>query len=132
MKDSLAAIAATFPNGFHDAFLRRLVLDFAEQRATLTLNVWVGDLDAKTEAEREAYRFVTIDIMGLLWCITEPPDAGARHDGKGLWIDAGPVSTLKEKPRLPAVPDDAFVWWIFIRDWNGFIYIGGTDARLVD
>jgi hypothetical protein len=64
MKTALETIAATLPNGFHDAFLRRLVLDFAEQRATLTLNVWVGDLHAKTDAEREAYRPVTVNILG--------------------------------------------------------------------
>ncbi len=131
MKDSLAAIAAELPNGFHDAFLRRLSLDFSERRATLTLDVWVGDLHAKTETEREAYRPITVNIHGLLWCITEAPESmNLRDDGKGLWIDAGPVSSLKEPRRIPAVPDDAFAWWVFVREWNAFIYIAGTDAAL--
>lgn len=51
---TLEDIAAELPNGFHDAFLRRLTLDYADRRATLALNVWVGDVAAMTAAEREA------------------------------------------------------------------------------
>jgi hypothetical protein len=127
---TLEDIAAELPNGFHDAFLRRLTIDYASRRATLALNMWVGDVAATTDAEREAYRPVTVTISGLLWCIIEPPGVNSQGDADGLWIDAGPVSGLKNKPTIPAVPDDAFAWWIFVREWNAFIYVAGTDASL--
>jgi hypothetical protein len=127
---TLETIAAELPNGFHDAFLRRLTIDYADRRATLALNVWVGDVAVTTDAEREAYRPVTVTISGLLWCIIESPAENGHGDDDGLSIDAGPLSSLKNKPTIPAVPDDAFAWWIFVREWNAFIYIAGTDASL--
>jgi hypothetical protein len=127
---TLEDIAAELPNGFHDAFLRRLTIDYADRRATPVLNVWVGDVAATTDAEREAYRPVTITISSLLWCIIESPRAERDGDADGLWIDAGPVSSLKSKPAIPTVPDDAFAWWTFVRERNAFIYIAGTDASL--
>src|SRR2546422_11230596 len=69
---TLESIAAELPNGFHDSSLRRVVVDYVDRRATLALNVWVGDLKAATDAEREAYRSIDVTISGLLWCIIEP------------------------------------------------------------
>ena len=125
---TLESIAAELPNGFHDSSLRRVVVDYVDRRATLALNVWVGDLKAATDAEREAYRSIDVTISGLLWCIIEPPRTTDYRSADGLWIDAGPVSNLKNKPAIPTVPDDAFAWWIFVREWNAFIYVAGTDA----
>ena len=127
---TLDDIAAELPNSFHDAFLRRFTIDYADRRATLALNVWLGDVAATTDAEREAYRPVTVTISGLVRCIIESPREKGQGDADGLWIDAGPVSSLKIKPAIPAVPDGAFAWWIFRRQWNSFIYIAGTDASL--
>ena len=125
---TLEDIAAELPNGFHDAFLRLLAVDYVDRRATLGLNVWVGNLDAATDAEREVYRPVTVIISGLLWCIIEAPETTDYPGVDGLWIDSGPVSSLKNTPAIPTVPDDVFAWWIFVREWNAFIYIAGTDA----
>jgi len=129
MQTALDQIAASFPNGFHDAFLQRLVLDYVGRQATLTLDLWVGDLSATAEAAREAHQTVTINILGLLWCIVEAPEGDERR-AEGLWIDAGPVTSLEERPPLPHVPDNAFAWWFFVRDWNAFIYIAATDAAV--
>jgi hypothetical protein len=121
----LEGIAGDWPNGLHDAFLRTLTIDCAARRATLALNVWVGDLDAESEAEREAYRPLTLTISGLRWCIIESPESGDDATDKGLWIDAGPLSDLQDKPTVPSVPADAVAWWIFVREWNAFIYLAG-------
>jgi hypothetical protein len=123
-------IAAELPNGFHDALLRTLKVDYVSRRATLELRVCVGDPDAPTEIEREAYRPLTLSISGLLWCVVEPPKSVAGKSGDELWIDAGPVSSLKEKPAIPAVPANAFAWWIFVHEWNAFMYIAGSEASL--
>jgi hypothetical protein len=52
---SLGEIAATLPNGFHDAEVRSCSLDFQERTASFELNVWVGNMEASPE-ERELYR----------------------------------------------------------------------------
>jgi hypothetical protein len=63
----LEGVAGEWPNGLHDAFLRTLTIDYASRRATLSLQVWVGDPNADAEVEREAYRPLTLTISGLLW-----------------------------------------------------------------
>jgi hypothetical protein len=123
--------ASQLPNGFHDAFLRRLSVNYTERTLTLDVDFCYGDPDGSSEAEREAYRRGEVVISGLVWCIIEPPAAQpTAMRSEGAWIDAGPVSDLKKKPALPEVPAGAFLWWLFNRDSNSFIYIAATDASL--
>ncbi len=124
----LEGVAGEWPNGLHDAFLRTLTIEYESRRATLVLQVWVGDPDADTEVEREAYRPLTLTISGLLWCIIESHESLGETANKGLWIDAGRLSDLENKPAVPAVPTDAVAWWIFVREWNAFIYLAGRAA----
>ena len=32
--------------------------------------------------------------------------------------------------KLPSIPDNAFVNWIFVSDWNAFIYVAAQEATL--
>jgi len=121
-------VTADWPNGLHDALLRTLTIDYTSARATLALNIWVGDPSAATEADREAYRAVTLTISGLLWCIIESPTSQDEVPADGLWIDGGLLSDLKEKPSVPTVPADAIALWLYVREWNSFIYIAGREA----
>jgi len=97
---TLDTIAAQLPNGFHDALLRCIAVDYVDRRATLALNVCVGDPDGETDAQREAYRPAIVIISGLFWCIVEAPETNDELSD-GLWIDAGPMSTLKRKAPIP-------------------------------
>jgi hypothetical protein len=107
---TLDAVARQLPSGFHDTFLRRLAIDYVKQQAVLDLSVSVGDPDATSHEEREAYRRAQVVISDFIWCIIEPSADKERTCAEGRWIDAGPVNTLKTKPALPEVPDGAFVW----------------------
>jgi len=127
---TLDDVVAELPNGLHDAFLRTLTIDYAARRATFTLRVWVGDPHAVIDAEREAYRPATIRISGLLWCIIESPERIDGLTAEELWIDAGPLTDLKKRPAVPSVPADAFAWWIFVQQWNAFLYIAGRTASI--
>jgi hypothetical protein len=127
---TLQEIAAALPNGFHDAFLRTVTLDYISRRATLNLRLWTGDAHACVPADREVYRTVALTISGLLWWIVEAPRNIDGATGDGLWIDAGPLSNLNPTPAVPAIADDAFAWWIFVRQWNSFIYFAGTSASV--
>ncbi len=129
---TLDGIDRALPNGFHDAFLRELAIDYVRRQARLRLDLSVGDPAAPNEADREAYRPAAVLISELHWCIIEPPATTVEGRSKhtGLGIDAGPVSGLPSRPTLPAAPAGAFVWWFFVRDWNAFIYVAANDATL--
>jgi hypothetical protein len=66
---TLDVVERTLPNRLHDAYLRRLAIDYVERTVTLDLDFRCGDLDAETEAEREAYRRRQVVISGLVWCV---------------------------------------------------------------
>jgi hypothetical protein len=127
---TLDEMTARLPSVLHDGGLRTLAIDYTLQQATFGLNICVGDPEATTEAEREAYQAVTLTISGLLWCVIECPENADSAAGDELWIDAGLIDSLKERPMVPAVPDRAFAWWIFGRPWNAFIYVAGRTASI--
>jgi hypothetical protein len=69
-----ADVTAQLPNGFHDAVLRELHVDFAGQEVRLEFEFWVGDLDAETEEGREAMRGGTLRLTGVTAMRIDPPD----------------------------------------------------------
>jgi hypothetical protein len=128
---TLDAVDRSLPNGFHDAYLRRLAIDYVERTVTLDLDLSYGDPNVATEAERDAYRRGQVVISGLVWCVMEPPRTpGSKRSEDGSRIDAGPLSALKDAPELLAVPSGAFSWWFYLDEPNSFIYIAATDATL--
>jgi hypothetical protein len=128
---TLDELCRTLPNGFHDAYLCRLSIDYTEGTVTLDLDLSYGDPDADTEGEREAYRCGQVVIAGLVWCVMEPPRTpGAKRSADGSRIDAGPLSTLNDPPELLPVPPGAFSWWFYLDDTNSFIYVAATGATL--
>jgi hypothetical protein len=124
-------LAISLPSGFHDAELKSLTIDYTKREARLILDVWVAD-DLNSE-EREAYRLAEVILSGLLFWVSEPPDVRYPFNkAGGKRIDIGPMKLLKERDfvKLPPIPDDAFVNWIFVSDWNAFIYVAAQDAAL--
>ena len=121
-------LIASLPNGLYDAELGTVAIDFANRTVRLDLNIWVGD-----DEELEAYRRAQVTLSGLLFWVSEPPDPSYPFASpRPLWIDAGPLTDdLPEKqPALPPVPQGAFANWLFVRDWNAFIYVAAEDASL--
>jgi hypothetical protein len=109
-------LLAALPNGFHDAFLRDLRLDFTRAEARLQLEFWVGDLDASDEALREARRSGVLRLSGLASVTTEPPGPGHPFsDEDGLWVDGD----FGAYPGDPPPPEDGLVrLWLFVETWN--------------
>ncbi len=126
-------LAASLPNGFHDARLSTLSVDYSNREAVLNLDIWVGNLRAKADDDRETYRQAQISLSGLLFWVSEPPDAAYpyQHDGP-LMIDVGAMQDFAKPASitLPPIPNDAFANWIFVRDWNAFIFLAAKGARL--
>jgi len=131
---TLEELAATLPNGFHDAQVSSISLDYLKREVEFTLDVWVGDSSSQDEEVREAYRNGELKLSGLLYCAIEPPDANYPYgEAKKLWVDAGALESASFKPsvKLPEpLSEDAFACWFFVQDWNSFIYVAAREASL--
>lgn len=78
----------------------------------------------------ELYRPATVNLTGMHFWIVEPPDPNYPGDDAWLIIDTGKVSALKRTPavHLPVVPQTAFVNWIYVQQWNAFMYVAAEAA----
>ena len=130
---NIEEISQTLPNGFHDAYLQSLWINYAKHEAVFALELWVGDLNSEDLAKREAYKHGRLKLEGFLYCVIEPPDISP--DGKSrlkegpLWItaDSSDFGELKSYPLLPE-PENGFRHWFFINNHNCFIYIAAAHA----
>lgn len=127
---TLEEIAATLPNGLHDAYLIRLDLDYRGATARLALDVCVGDPEAGDKADRERMRLAEIVLQELVFAVIEPPDVrGLYPISDRLRIDLDDVPE-EVRQRLPSVPCDAFMARLFVSPWNAFIILAARDAAL--
>jgi hypothetical protein len=128
---TLDDLSASLPNGFHDAEMLKLEIDYTKREAILTLDVWVAE--SMESAERESYRMAELTFSGLLFWVTEPPDLNYPYDVVGsVRIDTGSMDTLKDADaiKLPPIPEGAFVNWIYSADWNSRIFVAAEGASL--
>jgi hypothetical protein len=122
------------PNGFHDAQLFSIELDYANGRAKLHLNLLVG-WPEDPQPERSAYQEAILTITGLCFCSIEAPQADYPFlpDGEPTWLSGDPAKR-DHLPSLPElmqkVPAGAWAYRFFMHDWNAFIYIAARDAEL--
>lgn len=130
----LTEIENSVPNGFHDAFLESVYVDYRSRRALIKLRLCVGDPDAETEKGREAYREADLELLDIVYLVIEGPDPRSKYaETKGLWIDGGEAKP-DSAPAMPvpveSLPRGAFAYWFFVRDWNSFIHVAAMDATL--
>ena len=132
--EQLTDIEDSLPNGFHDAYLESIHVDYKSRRALIKLRVCTGDPEGPTEKEREAYEEASLELLGLIYFVVEPPDLRTKYAEMGeLSIDGGeskPGSAPSTPVPVEQLPSDAFAYWFFIRDWNSFIHVSARDARL--
>jgi len=119
---NLFQLAATLPNGLHDAELRRLSVDYVEQTAVLELEIWVDD----TDVFLELYRPARIVLKGLVYFVIQPPDA--RYP----FTQAGAVTIDLSAPETPVVSggESESAFRLFISEFNSFIYADADAAEL--
>jgi hypothetical protein len=129
---TLKELEALIPNGLHDAYLKRLSVNYEARTAVLELDILLGYPEGATEEEREGYAHGEITVSGLRFCIVEAPEYDEAEE-RALSIDAGPTTPeviQKYGWKLPPVPPDCFCHWLYVSNWNTFIHIAGRDARL--
>ncbi len=130
---TLDELAASLPNGLHDALLVAFTVSHERKTLSLDLQLWVGDPAAALPSEREARRPVRLEFTGLVLCVVDPPDERYPFDVAGpLMIDAGDGQPSTAPVPLPPVPPGAFLAWVFVNPWNSFIRVVARDVTLVD
>ena len=116
-------VADGLPNGFHDAEVESIRIDYLRRTMELTLDVWIGTMD-DPPSTRETYRRGVLKITGLGYCAMDLPDEGysfARPEP--LTIDLHEASAF--------CPDGlAFACRLWVNEWNGFIHLSGMSAEL--
>ena len=121
---------ARYPNGFNDAELRTVSVDYQNRTAELRLKMRGNPPDSKTANE---YSEAVLQLAGLCYCSIEPPDS--EH----LWCPQRPVQVdglpedAADFPLLTYVQSkfgrDCFCCRLFVHDWNSFIHIAAAKAE---
>lgn len=131
---NLEQIENSLPNGFHDAEIEVISVDYVSKCAVMKMRMWVGNLDASNEDEREAYRRAELLLSDLLYFVIDPPDPEYEFKKKGsVSVSAGKAGEegAPAPPIAPGLlPDGAFAHWFFVSDWNSFIHVAAMRADL--
>ncbi len=127
---TLEELENSLPNGFHDAEIQRVSIDYQQRAMIIDMDVFVGDVDAPLE-EREAYREGTLVISGLQFAAIEPPDAHCPFSTpRASRIDACDMTKKLDPALLQTLPEDSFVRSFFVNDWNAFVHVAGLGAEI--
>jgi len=121
-------ITAQLPNGFHDAVLQELTVDFAKAEVRFRFEFLVGMPDAQTEEGREAMRPGVLRLTGVTSMTIEPPDPRYQFskDG-GVKVDGD----FGAYPGDPAPPDDGLVrLWLYVSTWNARMMFTAKGCEL--
>jgi len=121
-----------YPNGFVDAEITSLAIDYRSRTATMQLNVRGNPPDRPNSHE---YAPATLSIKRFFYVSIEPPDAEHALVRNQLTIQVdGFPEDAKQFPLFEhvksALPIGAFSCRFFVHDWNSFIHIAGQDAQL--
>jgi len=121
-------------NGFYDAKISSLEIDYVEATVKLNMKFLVGSPD-DPGPERDSYQPAIVTVRGLHFCSIDPPDPSYRFipDGTPITV-AGDPAKPDHLPSLPALmaklPEGVSCYRLFVHDWNSFIHIAARDAAL--
>jgi hypothetical protein len=122
----------SLPNGFHDAKLKSVSIDYVERLLTMQMEILVGTPEAK---DRDEYRNATLTVTGLYFYVIEPPAVNypfiTKHRPIRVSGDEGWPDSLTDLAASLAQTNPAFTYHRFFSDnWNSFIYVAADDVQL--
>jgi hypothetical protein len=131
---NLEQLEKSLPNGFHDAEVEFITVDYVSRKAVMKMQLSVGNPDAATSEEREVYKPVELHLSDVVYFVVEAPDPKYKYaEKKGLSVDAGRADE-ESAPASPVpieqLPAGASAYWFFVNDWNSFIHVAAMDASL--
>ncbi|MBI5550804.1 MAG: hypothetical protein HY911_04795 [Desulfobacterales bacterium] len=130
---TLDELYRTLPNGFHDAVVHSVTVDYSKREVRFNLSLWVGDLEGQDKGARYDYRDGILALYHFGYYIVEAPDPSYPYYGTNkITIDTGELKSLRSPPavKLPPTQEGMFVSWIYVFEWNSFIYVAARRAEL--
>src|SRR5262249_54538640 len=121
--------AASLPNGFHDAELRRFEMDYVRRQLQFDLVIWIGDMDAP--GRRELYRRARLRVDDVAFLVVEPPDVSYPSLQTGpIRIDGGEGQPRQSSSALPTAPPGTSISWMYLEQLNRFLLFAAGNAAL--
>jgi hypothetical protein len=112
------------PNGFHDAEISTLEIDYP--RRTMTLHMRLLSLI------RGEYVAAVVTVSGLQFCSIGAPSPEYSYQRMAPITVGGDPAKSDHLPELdaltPTFPKDVASYRFFVHDWNNFIYIAAADV----
>jgi hypothetical protein len=124
-------VEKTLPNGFHDAKIVRITLDYPAGTLLMTMQILVG---TPGEADQEEYGPAELRANGLYFCFIDPPDPTYpfRLNGKALGVSG--AREPRESPvignLLHKLPEGVSVYRFYADKWNSFIHVAASDVQI--
>jgi hypothetical protein len=126
---TLEEIENSLPNRLHDAEMQRFTVDYEQRTLTMEVRVWVGSMEESSK-ERERYRRGLIEVSGLIFLVTEPPDSRYPfRQSTQLTIDGCDRRENLDVKLVKSLPDESFFRSVWVKEWNAFIHLAATDAK---
>jgi len=118
------------PNGFHDAEISSLEIDYARGLMTLKMGLLTeveqGEVDDRAEA--------IVSVFGLQFCSIGAPFATYPYQKRAAITVSGDPAKSDHLPELdgltPTFPKNTTCYRFFVHDWNSFIYIAAADVQV--
>lgn len=119
---------ALYPNGFVDAYLEKLSLDYQNRTAELRIILRGNPPDSPRE-----YGRAVLSLRRFYYFVIEPPDdEHLSYPVRPIQMDGFPEDPSHfplfeyAKPGLSA---GAFCCRLYVHDWNSFIHVAARDAE---
>ncbi len=130
----LEQLENSLPNGFHDAQMEVVTVDYVLRTAVMKMQLHVGNPDAATEEEREAYKPAELHLSDVLYFVIDAPGPKYKYaEKKALWLLAGRADEESAPaPPIPLeqLPTGTSAYWFFVNDWDSFIHVAAMDVNL--
>lgn len=120
-----------FPNGFDDAEITCLTVDYQNRTATLHLNLRGNSPDS---TDRGVYERAVLIARDFYYVSIEPPDPDHLFYPKRSMIQ---INGYSEDPKQfplfeqlkPKLSAGAFCCRFFVHDWNSFIHLAAQAGQ---
>lgn len=126
-------ISKQLPNGFHDAILKSIFINYESDEILLSLDICIGIPDDPIEEMRDQYMSGKLEFFGIKFFISEAPEPIVPcQKNEELLINIEGIESLPEKIRsnLPKFNQtDSFAVWIYINNFNCFLFICAQSAK---
>ena len=118
----------TLPNGFHDAKIERISLDYSAGTLQIAMRILIG---TPGQPDQDEYGPAELRVGGLYFCFIEPPDPTYpfKPNGKPLSV-SGDDGASGEIGFLQKLPAGVSCYRFFVDQWNSFIYIAASDVQI--